>query len=67
MAREVLYFWATRELGLTQTESPGRFKMTQPAISQAARRGEELVKRYQFKLMEIESGLYRRFVDLQGG
>jgi hypothetical protein len=41
--------------------------MTQPAISQAARRGEELVKRYQFKLMEIESGLYRRFVDLQGG
>lgn len=51
MARGILCFWATRELGLTQIELAGRLRMTQPAISQAVRRGEELVKRHQFKLM----------------
>ncbi len=51
MARGILCFWATRELGITQSESAGRLKMTQPAISHAVRRGGELVKQHQFRLM----------------
>lgn len=39
MARGILCFWATRELGITQTQLAGRLKMTQPAISKAVRRG----------------------------
>ena len=51
MARGILCFWATRELGITQSELAGRLKMTQPAISHAVRRGGELAEEHQFKLM----------------
>ena len=51
LARGILCFWATRELGITQSELAGRLKMSQPAISYTVRRGGELVKERQLKLM----------------
>ena len=52
LARGILCFWATRELGITQTELASKLKMTQPAISKAVRRGEELAKQHQYRLTD---------------
>ncbi|HSO19186.1 MAG TPA: transposase, partial [Desulfosarcina sp.] len=41
-ARSLLCFWATRELGISQTELAERLQLKQPAVSQAARRGRRL-------------------------
>jgi REP element-mobilizing transposase RayT len=41
-ARSLLCFWATRELGMSQTELAQRLQLTQPAVSQAIQRGRRL-------------------------
>lgn len=41
-ARSLLCYWATRELGLTATSVGRRLSITQPAVSRAAERGEQL-------------------------
>jgi len=38
-ARSLLCFWATRELGMSQTDLAQRLQLTQPAVSQAIQRG----------------------------
>ncbi|MHC4537110.1 MAG: transposase [Planctomycetota bacterium] len=51
-ARGLLCYWATRELGIRQSQLAQKFNLTQPAISQAVRRGEQLVRLNQYKLFE---------------
>ena len=41
-ARSLLCYWATRELGKSMTETANRLGLTQPAVSIAARRGENI-------------------------
>ena len=41
-ARSLLCFWATRELGMSQTDLAQRLQMTQSAVSQAIQRGSRL-------------------------
>jgi putative transposase len=41
-ARSLLCFWAVRELGVSQRTLAERFSVTEPAISYAVRRGQEI-------------------------
>jgi len=43
-ARSILCYWSTDRLGISQEELAIRLKLTQPAVSQAVRRGKDLVK-----------------------
>lgn len=43
-ARSILCYWSTDRLGVSQREFAKRLKLTQPAVSQAVRRGKDLVK-----------------------
>ena len=52
-ARSLLCHWATRELGMTMTELAQRFKMTQPAISMSAQRGERIAAEKCFALIDV--------------
>jgi putative transposase len=51
-ARSLLCYWATAELGLKQTRLAEVFDLTQPAISVAVRRGEELIREHGYSLEE---------------
>jgi REP element-mobilizing transposase RayT len=44
-ARSLMCYWASRQLGLSMTEIANRLGLTQPAVSIAARRGEEIARR----------------------
>ncbi|MBK5102538.1 MAG: hypothetical protein JJE15_16395 [Desulfobacteraceae bacterium] len=50
-ARSILCYWATDRLGISQMELAKRFKLTQPAVSQAVRRGKDLVKSQLYSLL----------------
>ena len=43
-AINLLCYWAVRELGLTATELAKRLGMSQPAVSYAFSRGEQIAK-----------------------
>ncbi len=49
-ARSILCYWATDSLGISQRELAKRLKLTQPAVSQAVRRGKYLVKSQLYSL-----------------
>ena len=49
-ARSILCYWATDSLGISQRELAKRLKLTQPAVSQAVRRGKDLVKSQSYSL-----------------
>jgi len=51
-ARSLLCHWATRELGFTMTELAQRFKMSQPAVSMSAQRGERIAAEKGFSLTD---------------
>jgi len=51
-ARSLLCYWATRKLGKSMTEIASRLGLTQPAVSIAARRGEEIAKQYGYSLFD---------------
>jgi len=51
--RSVFCYWATRELGVRETELARRLKLTQPAVSISVRRGEQIAKE---KGLEIPGG-----------
>ena len=50
-ARSLLCYWAVRELGLAATELAKRLKMTQPAVSYAVSRGEQIAKERNYNLV----------------
>ena len=49
-ARSMLCYWATDRLGISQRELAKRLRLTQPAVSQAVRRGKDLVKSQSYSL-----------------
>ena len=49
-ARSLLCHWASGELGMSMTEIANRLRLTQPAVSIAARRGEEISKQKGYSL-----------------
>jgi chromosomal replication initiation ATPase DnaA len=51
-ARSVFCYWCVRELGESMTSIAKRLGLTQPAIGYAVDRGEEIVKKRDFKLLE---------------
>jgi putative transposase len=51
-ARSLLCFWATRELGITMIELSQKLRISQPAISVSAKRGEKIAAENGFNLLE---------------
>jgi len=43
-ARSLLCYWATRELGMTTIELSKKLKLSQPTISQSAKRGQKIAQ-----------------------
>ena len=52
VARSLLCFWASKELGMSMTDLAKRLNLTQPAISIAARRGERIARENQYMLID---------------
>ena len=50
-ARSLLCYWSVRELGFTATELAKRLGMTQPAVSYAVSRGEQIAKERSWNLI----------------
>ena len=50
-ARSVVCYWATRELGISQGVLAQKFGISQPAISMAVKRGEQVANFYDFSLL----------------
>jgi hypothetical protein len=51
-ARSVVSYWAVKELGVSGTEVAKRLGVTQPAVSQAVRRGAGIIEERHLKLRE---------------
>jgi REP element-mobilizing transposase RayT len=49
-ARNLLCFWANRELGMSTVEISRRLQISQSAVSRAARRGEQIAAQFGFNL-----------------
>jgi len=52
VVRGLFCYWAVRELGMSNTEVGKKLSITQPAVGYAVRRGEALVKRHGFHLLD---------------
>jgi putative transposase len=52
-ARSVVCYWAMREIGISQGVLAQKFSISQPAISMAVKRGEQVVNRNNFSLIDI--------------
>jgi predicted DNA-binding protein YlxM (UPF0122 family) len=50
-ARSLLCYWAARELGFSLTELAKRFDLSVPAIVQSVKRGEQIAREGQLRLM----------------
>ena len=50
-ARDLLCYWASKELVMSKTELAKHLNLTQPAISIAVRRGEKIAKENQYHLI----------------
>jgi putative transposase len=53
-ARSILSYWATAQLGVTQSQLGEKLDMTQSAISHAARRGKSFVKDNSYSIFQKE-------------
>jgi putative transposase len=51
-ARSMLCYWATARLGISQTHLAKIFNLTQPAVSQAVRRGKDLAESQAYSLFQ---------------
>ena len=49
-ARDLLCYWAVRELGMTCTNVAQRLGMSQPGVGYAVSRGEKLAKKHKYQL-----------------
>jgi hypothetical protein len=54
-ARSLLCFWATRELGMTTVDLAKKLNLAQPTVSQAARRGQKIVRDWGLRLIEKDN------------
>jgi chromosomal replication initiation ATPase DnaA len=50
-ARDLLCFWASKELGMSATDLAKRLNLTQPAVSIGVRRGEKIAIKNRYQLM----------------
>jgi len=50
-AISLMCYWAVRKLGLTDTELAKRLGVTQPAVSYAVSRGEQIAKERNYNLV----------------
>ena len=50
-ARSLLCFWATTELGITQSDMANKLRISQPAVGLSVKRGERLAKRKHYLLI----------------
>ena len=55
-ARSVLCYWATRELGMTTIKLSKKLKLSQPTISQSAKRGQEIARELGLFLFKNDQG-----------
>jgi chromosomal replication initiation ATPase DnaA len=51
-ARSLLCYWAAKKLGMSMTEIANRLGQTQPAVSIAARRGENIATQRGYSLFD---------------
>ena len=51
-ARDLLCYWASKELAMSKTELAKRLNLTQPAVSIAVRRGEKIAREKQYQLID---------------
>ena len=51
-ARDLLCYWASKELAMSITDLARRLNLTQPAVSIAVRRGEKIASENQFQLID---------------
>ena len=51
-ARSLLFYWATRELGISGTSLAKRFGMSQPGVVYAANKGEKIAREKNYQLLE---------------
>ena len=51
-ARSLLCYWATTELAISQVKLSQKLKISQPAVSLAVRRGEQLAHRKRYSLKD---------------
>ena len=51
VARDLLCFWASQELGMSATDLAKRLNLTQPAVSIGVRRGEKIAIENKYQLM----------------
>jgi REP-associated tyrosine transposase len=49
-ARDLLCYWAVRELGMSCTEVAERLGMSQPGVGYAVNRGEKIAQEYRYRL-----------------
>ena len=51
IARSMVCYWASRELGMSMVELAKLLKISEPTVSQSATRGEKIVKKNKYKLI----------------
>jgi hypothetical protein len=51
-ARDLLCYWASKELGMSKTDLAKKLNLTQPAVSFAVRRGEKIAREDQYQLID---------------
>ena len=49
-ARDLLCYWAVRELGISCTDLAKQLEMTQPGVGYAVNRGEKIAKEHNYQL-----------------
>jgi hypothetical protein len=54
-SRSVLCFWGTRTLGMTTVELSRKLKLSQPTVSQSAKRGERIVDEQDLRLPDVSN------------
>ena len=50
-ARDLLCYWAVRELGISCTDLAKQLEMTQPGVGYAVNRGEKIAKEHKYQLL----------------
>ena len=51
-ARDLLCYWASKELVMSKIDLAKRLNLTQPAVSIAVRRGEKIARENQYQLID---------------